>query len=615
MKKWIKELTPGALFRRLFLSWLTGVTIAYLLLPTADRSLKGLSALAGASALVLILTALAVFAALQYVSTRKNTEKWERWGLCGVFAILAAISLLASYHTAYFILCVIVLGVLVVYGLKGRDNTPDAPYQKEKTNPIFPIITGIFALAFFAFVSAWTVYRVKCFWTPSYDFGIFSQMFHNMKTTGLPMTTLERDGLLSHFQVHVSPIYYLLLPFYAIVPRPETLQVLQAAVLASSVIPLWKIGTQKNMHGLSKMLLCALLLFYPAFSSGASYDIHENCFLTPLILWLMYGLEKGSISITAISAVLTLCIKEDAPVYVAVAGLYWLIKTLLDRQENFRKELTVSLSLIGGALAWFWSATAYLTAFGDGVMSYRYDNFMFDGGNSLMTVIKAVLLNPLKALYECVDKEKLEFISRTMLPLLGLPLLTRRFERYILLIPYVLVNLMSDYTYQHDIFFQYTFGSTAFLFYLVAVNIGRWKLPWARIGALAAGVVLAAISFFQVVYPQGAQMPKLYKDYESYYNSIAQALDTIPEGVPVAASTFYTVHLSDRETLYDVKYCSKEHLLETEYVALHVTSTTDYGRYGQRGYEDLADLLLSNGYTLYYTAGNYLAIYQKTPSG
>lgn len=612
MKKWIQTLEPGALFRRLFLSWLTGVTVSYLFLPAADRSLKGLSALAGASVPVLVLTALAVFAAAQYVSTRKDTEKWERWGLCGIFAILASISLFSSYHTAYFVLCVIVLGVLVVYGLKGRDTMPDAPYKKEKTNFVFPVLTGLLAIAFLVFVSKWTIYRVKCFWTPSYDFGIFSQMFHNMRTTGLPMTTLERDGLLSHFQVHVSPIYYLLLPFYAIVPRPETLQVLQAAVLASSVIPLWKLGTLKNMHGLSKLLLCALLLLYPAFSGGASYDIHENCFLAPLILWLMYGLEKGSVPITAVSALLTLCVKEDAPVYVAVAGLYWLVKTLLDRQENFRKELITSLSLIGGALAWFWGATAYLTAYGDGVMSYRYDNFMFDGGNSLMTVIKAVLLNPLKALYECVDKEKLDFISRTMLPLLGLPFLTRRFERYILLIPYILVNLMSDYTYQHDIFFQYTFGSTAFLFYLAAVNVSRWKVAWVRVGALAAGVILAATPFFQVVYPEGKEMEKLYKDYESYYSGIAQALDTVPDDVSVAATTFYTVHLSDREILYDVKYCSKEHLLETEYVALHATSTTDYSRWG--GYQGLVDLLTSNGYTLYHKVGNYLAIYQKTPS-
>ena len=611
MKKWIQTLEPGELFRRLFLSWLTGVTVTYLLLHPSERSLAGLSALSGASVPTLCLTALVVFCTLQYLSVRFATMKWERWALCGVFGIFAAASLVASFHMAYLVLCILVLGLLVVYGLKGWDSSPALFTVQTKTNYVYHTAAAILAVAFFSFVSAWTVYRVKCFWTPSYDMGIFSQMFHNMKTTGLPMTTLERDGMLSHFQVHVSPIYYLFLPFYAIVPRPETLQVLQAAVLASSVIPLWKLCGLKNYSGLSKCLLCALILFYPALSGGTSYDIHENCFLTPLILWLLYGLEKGSVSLTAVSAVLTLCVKEDAPVYVAVAGLYWLVKILLSPSENFKKELLVSAALLVGALGWFWGATTYLAAYGDGVMTYRYENFMFDGGSSLFTVIKAVLLNPLKALYECVDKEKLEFISQTMLPLLALPFLTRRYERYILLIPYLLVNLMSDYIYQHNIFFQYTFGSTAFLFYLLVVNLGDLQIPWVRLGALAGAALLAAVTFFRVVYPEGRQVIDLYHDYEEYYRGVAQALDTIPDDVPVAATTFYTVHLSDREILYDVKYCSKQHILEAEYVAVDTTREGDFTRYS--GYEGLAEFLTANGYTLYYSFGNRVAIYQKTP--
>ena len=50
--------------------------------------------------------------------------------------------------------------------------------------------------------------------------------------TGLPVTTCERDRVLSHFAVHVSPIYYLFLPFYALFPSPVTLEVLQALLLA-----------------------------------------------------------------------------------------------------------------------------------------------------------------------------------------------------------------------------------------------------------------------------------------------------------------------------------------------------------------------------------------------
>lgn len=609
MKKWIKSLEPRSLIRRLILSWMTGVTVAYLILPASSQSLAGLSALADTSVITLVLSALVVFASLEYLSFKYDTQKWERWGLCGVFALYATVSLIASFHWAYLIACLLALAVLVIYASKGYDVTP---YLKSKSHFLFPLLTGLLAVAFVTFVSAWTVARVKCFWTPTYDFGIFSQMFHSMRTTGLPMTTLEREaGLISHFQVHVSPIYYLLLPFYAIVPRPETLQVLQAVVLASSVIPLWKICTLKNLSGLSKFLVCAVFLFYPALSGGASYDLHENCFLAPLVLWLLYGLEKGSIPVTATAAVLTLCVKEDAPVYVAVAGLYWLLKSLLNRNENFKKELYTALALIGGALIWFWGATTYLSACGYGVMSYRYDNYMYDGGNSLLTVVKAVLLNPLKALYECVDKEKLQFLSYTVLPILGLPLLTRRYERYILLIPFALVNLMSDYTYQHDIFFQYTFGSTAFLFYLIAVNIADLKISWVRISALVSALILTAVTFFNVVYPKGEKMIDLYNDYEGYYQGIAQALDEIPDDVPVAATTFYTVHLSDRAVIYDVGYSTKEHLLEAEYVALNVTSTSDYRKFGD--YQKFVDFLEANGYELYHSVGNYLAIYHKTP--
>lgn len=67
----------------------------------------------------------------------------------------------------------------------------------------------------------------------------------------------------------------------------------------------------------------------------------------------------------------------------------------------------------------------YLAKSGDGEMTYRYSNFMYDGPSSLLTVIKSVILNPVKAVYECVDTEKLYFIAMTLLPFLGLPLLTR----------------------------------------------------------------------------------------------------------------------------------------------------------------------------------------------
>lgn len=604
-----------ALIRKLLLAWLLAVTVEYLLLPAGVRDLAKLTGLAQMSGLRILLITVALAAVLVALSRIKREALVERWALVAAFACLALAALLSSFTWPFLVICLLILGLLAVYGCFGWEYGPEPVAQPKKVHWVWPWLTAGVALGLFAFVSLWTVARVYCMHVSTYDFGIFAQMFHNMKEMGLPMTTLERDGWLSHFDVHVSPIYYLMLPFYMLVPHPATLQVLQAAVMASAAIPLWKIGKHHGLSGLQRTLLCAVLMAYPAFSGGASYDLHENCFLTPLLLWLFYGIDRKNTWVTAVAAVLTLMVKEDAAVYVAVMALWLILKSLLRWKTADKWTAIAGAVMLAGALGWFFAVTSYLAGSGDGVMTYRYKNFFFDGSTSLITVVKAVLLNPMKAIFECVDAEKLNYIGQTMIPLLGLPLLTRRYERLVLLIPYILINLMSDYVYQHDIMFQYNFGSIAFLMYLTAVNLSELKLEWLRTGALALAALLGAVCLYQQVYPVAKTPLKYAQDYKAYYQMVHEALDTIPEDASVAASAYYTVPLAQRETVYDVYYCSREHLLEADYVALSLELYGDYGKYatfGQdNGFEQLVALLEDNGYELYHQLDNVLVIYKK----
>ncbi len=606
--------TVSAIIRHVLLGWLIAVTAEYMILSPQLRTLTDTKGLAQMSFARVVFGTGVISAILFGISYVCKIRKIERWGMAAVFGLLALLSYAASPTSAFLILSIIAIGILALYAVYGWDKKEIRP-RIQKAHWGWAVATATLAFGYFLYVSIWTVARVQSFSTPTYDFGIFSQMFHYMKTTGLPLTTLERDGLLSHFAVHISPIYYLMLPFYCLFPKPETLQVLQAAVLASAVIPLWLIGKQKGLSGLQRTLLCALLLLLPAYAGGTSYDIHENCFLTPLILWLFYGIERKNIPITAVSAVLTLMVKEDAPVYVAVIALYLLVKTAVRYRKEDKREFFVGGGLLVLSIMWFLAATGYLANSGDGVMTYRYSNFMFDGTDSLFTVIKAVIMSPMKALFECVDQEKLTFIGYTLLPLLGFPLLTRRYERYLLLIPYILINLMSDYQYQHDIFFQYTFGANAFLIYLTAVNLADLKLDKVRFAALALAVLVSGGCFIKTVVPKAKAYPGYTKTYAAYYESIRSTLDTIPDSASVASTTFYTTYLSSRDILYDIRYCSKEHLLQTEYVVLKVSSSADFKKYatgGQNnGYENLVKLLEENGYTRYSNYGEILVIYHK----
>ena len=621
-----REAAAPRLLRRLLLSWSFALTLEALLLPAALRDLSGLDGLAAASfprvcavtlGGLLLLEAAGRLKKQQTAPYYKRRQR-ERRTLVGLLLLDAVLAQASSFTWAFLVACVLLLGMAAHYARCGWNGAPPAPSSMRREKPAWLWLTAALALGFWIFDSLWTLARVRSFSTPSYDFGIFSQMFYYLRKTGLPLTTLERDGLLSHFRVHVSPVWYLLLPFYWLVPRPETLQVLQAAVLASAVIPLWKLG---RLHGLSASLrfcLCAALLLYPSFSGGTGYDIHENCFLTPLLLWLFWAIDQRRYRAAVAAALLTLLVKEDAAVYPAVIGLWLALRSLLRGDRRGRSLLLLGLGLLAGSVLWFLAVTAWLARVGDGVMTYRYSNFMYDGSDSLLTVIKSVLLQPFKALYECVDAEKLSFLGLSLLPLLGLPLWTRRYERLLLLIPFALVNLMSDYRYQHDIFYQYTFGSTACLFYLTAVNLEDWRPDWARTTGAVAAAVLCAVCFCFTAVPRAGVYFQKCAAYSGYYDQLREELSRIPEDAAVSATTFYTAQLSQREILYDVMYADLDHLLESDYIVLAASEKTNYTKYaspdGDDGLEMLIRRLEETGYEQIFTQTDGLLLYRRGDS-
>ena len=686
---------PG-LIRRLILAWLSAAAAGWMALPGPAKSLKGLEGLRQMSPIHMAVTAAVVFTGVSVLPgwTKKDTGKAERFGILTVFLILSLSAWSASYEDTGFtdtgftdtglaglpFLCAVILMsvFLAVYAVYGQDRRPDGVKQKSnglkdrtdcrrqnvKTDLSFPVLVVIcFTLLLFGFISIWTVFRVKTYSAPAFDFGIFSQMFYKMMTCGRPETTLERDGLLSHFMVHVSPVYYLLLPFYCLYPKPVTLQVLQAAVLALAVVPAWKLTRRHGCTPAASMFLCLLLLLYPAFAGGGGYDLHENVFLAPFLLGLFYGIDCRNGWMTGLFAVLTLTVKEDAAVYVAVIGLWLFLRATsgCEKREWKLWQAAAATLLFAGAVVWFLAATGYLARYGDGVMTYRYDNFMYDGTSSLATVIKAAFLSPMKVLYECTDPEKINFTALTMLPLLGLPFMTRRYERLILLIPYILVNLMPDYRYQHDIFFQYTYGSTACLFYLTVVNYAdlagvfsqrisggvRCRIS-GRISDRKASRVLNRISirikkssfpiqlllpflpliaavsvsgalFAQTVVPKAISYPERWMKQRAYYMKMDEILQMISEDASVSSTTFYSVPLSQRDVLYDVRYSSAEHVFSTEYIVIDPADSsayTEYGTAGEDGYKNFLNLLQKNGYVKMReqnatSAGSFPSVYVK----
>ena len=189
--------TIPSLVRHVILSLLLAVVIEYFILPSKLRDLAKLDGLAQMSFVRVIGIACGIAVLLTGISFFFKTKKIERWCIVAVFAVLTTTALWVSATWAFLTVCILVLVILVVFGIYGWDKTSEPTVEPKKAHRAYLWITAGLSVVFFLFVSAWTVGRVYSFSSPTFDFGIFSQMFYNMKKSGLPMTTVERDGLLA----------------------------------------------------------------------------------------------------------------------------------------------------------------------------------------------------------------------------------------------------------------------------------------------------------------------------------------------------------------------------------------------------------------------------------
>ena len=91
-------------------------------------------------------------------------------------------------------------------------------------------------------------------------------------------------------------------------------------------------------------------------------------------------------------------------------------------------------------------------------------------------------------------------------------------------------------------------------------------------------------------------------------------LDRIPDDASVTATTFLVVPLSRRAVLYDLRYCSQEHLLSTDYVVVETTdsgSLKPYAVDGGDGLEGLTALLRAAGYAQLPDTGSRLQLWKR----
>jgi len=189
---------------------------------------------------------------------------------------------------------------------------------------------------------------------------------------------------------------------------------------------------------------------------------------------------------------------------------------------------------------------------GDGVMMYRYNNYLFDG-DSPMSIISAVVTNPVYVIGQIATADKIKFILLSLMPLGFLPLMTKDYRRFILMLPWILINLMPNYCYQYDMRYQYCFGTCVLLIYLAVMNYSDKKPSKMLLYGVCCALIMCVCVNLD------------HLGYIGFYNRSAEkraqinyAVSLVPKDSSVVATAFFVADFSDHDILYEIERTDKE---------------------------------------------------------
>lgn len=449
------------------------------------------------------------------------------------------------------ILAVIVSAVLILLFVQ----LPVKDYLEKHKKIVWWAVLSL-SIVYVFYLCVVVYYKVKTIEVSTFDIGIFSQMFERMNTDWTPITTLERDRVLSHFAVHVSPIFYVMLPVYKLFPYVETLDILQVLVAFSAIIPLKLLLTKLKLSQLTNILIVAWFVLFPVITTAGGTHLHENCFLTALIFWLFYFIvSERKLGIIG-STLLLLLVKEDAFIYVISIGSYFLLQKRFTLSKTTKVRILLADIIL--PLVYFVFAMYLLSVYGEGGMVSRFDTYLQNGESGLLMVLKNLLTHPEYVVSTIFTAKRLGYLFLMLAPLCFLPLVQRSWENYLLALPLVVINLLPNWPYQYDIGFQYSYGSAALLFLMAILSLEELYLRKILqekfvVLTVAIGIVVSGILLHQLTHKWSFNIGYYHQNKQNF-DDIRSTLESLPAESSVVAEHPYTSVLKKHQKLYDIFY-------------------------------------------------------------
>ncbi|MBU3978466.1 DUF2079 domain-containing protein [Patescibacteria group bacterium] len=419
--------------------------------------------------------------------------------------------------------------------------------QIEKWITYHPHETILFCL-FLTYVLYFTItsfLRYDNFYTGRFDLGNMVQTVWNTSHGRIfILTDPNGTDILSRLAFHADFILILLTPFYFIWSNPKILLLIQSIIVGAGSFFIFLIAKDILKNKNLALVFSFTFLINPGIQRANLYDFHAVTLAIFFLLGTYYFYLKKKYIYFSIFAILAALTKEEIWL---ITGLFGLFIFLFHKKKVFGTAIFLISVSIFTILIWY--AIPHALGSQHFALSY-YSEF----GNSPLKIIKTIIFSPLKTIGTILAPEHLNYLCQLFLPVGFLSLLAPLY--LVFAAPDLLINLLSNNSQLHQIYYQYTAAINPFIFVAAIMGVAFLK-KITKLPAVFFMIYLLIISLLSAYLfgplpgAKGSNLD-MYTRQLDERNFIDKYLSGIPKHLSVASTNNAGSHLSERQQIYTV---------------------------------------------------------------
>ncbi|HEX7042560.1 MAG TPA: DUF2079 domain-containing protein [Patescibacteria group bacterium] len=409
----------------------------------------------------------------------------------------------------------------------------------------FEILVVISFALYSIYFSLTSFLRYENFFTGRFDLGNMDQtVWNTLHGRIFQLTNPDGTNIISRLAFHADFILIILSPFYIIWQDPRMLLFIQSVLLGVGGIFIYLIAKKVLNNKALSFIFAFIYFIHPAINHANLFDFHGVVLAVPFFIIAWYYLQKKNYLISTVFLLLAGTTKEEVWVIVGLFGILLFLKQ--------KRILGTILAIISFCLFYFLFFKAIPLAHGGNHFALSYYS---DFGSSAGTVIKNMLLSPIKVISVATEPDRLWYIFQLFFPFGFLSIFAPLF--LIFSGPDLAVSLLSQNNQLHNIVFHYAAIVIPFVTLSSIYGTKFLLKKYPQIPTFYLGLFLLATSITAAYWygplPGARNMnDAMYIQQLPYKDAVDEFLQTIPRQYSVAATNNVGSHLSHRQNIYTI---------------------------------------------------------------